>query len=274
MAGIFSDCRRRIAFSFFLLCPVIISFACSGTSDLPASEESPVAATATDTAVLPSPTPDAPDPTATTKPTGTPRPQPPTPEGLDAGWTLLMYDPFDGSGRAFPDTTLATSTGQVAISTRNGMSVWHATALKEYFGVGIAATASDLGDFFVSVSARQVSGSATCSYGILFRDTDDGGYLFAVQERARTFGLQYTSREGQSRVFFLKKYSSAVIAEGPNVLAVKATGTTVSLFINGAQIATVEDDGSLTGSIGLEVFVQQKGMEVDFEFDDFQVYGP
>jgi outer membrane protein assembly factor BamB len=265
--------RRRFALFCVLLFLVVVSFACSGTSSAPAEGESPVVAAATDTAVPPSPTPTVSEPTATAKPTQTPRPQPPTPEGLDAGWNLLMYDPFDGTGRAFPGTVLTTPTGVVRIAIQNGKSVWHATALEEYFGAGLTSTAGDFGDFFASVSARQVSGPAACEYGMLFRDSEDGGYLFAVQERARTFGLQYSSREGASRVFHLKQFSSAIIADGPNVLAVNAVGNAITLFINGTPIAAVEDDGSLTGTIGLRVFVQQKGAEADFEFDDFQVYG-
>jgi hypothetical protein len=268
--------RRRGLSGFFLLCAVVLAFACSGTSPAQTTDDASDVTAETAAEASPSPSATPVEPTGTPRPTATPRPLPPTPEGLEPGWKLLTYDPFDGTGNAFPDfdLTVPPEAGRLTVTTRDGKSVWQASALQDYFGVGLTSTAGEFGDFYLSVSARQTSGPVLCEYGVNFRDSDSGGYLFQIQERARTFGLQYTSRDGQNRVFHLKQFSSAILAEGPNVLAIKAVGNAIMLFVNGQQIASVEDGGSLRGEIGLRVFVQQKGKEADFEFDDFQVYGP
>jgi hypothetical protein len=144
----------------------------------------------------------------------------------------------------------------------------------DFFGITLQSTAEEVGDFYASVVARQTLGPAACEYGLAFREGEENGYIFEVRERSRTFGFQMTSSSADNRVFNLDTFSSAIQPDGPNVLAVKAEGETLTLFINGIQVASVEDDGSHAGTVGLQILVENQGTEAEFEFDDFQIYGP
>jgi hypothetical protein len=200
----------------------------------------------------------------------------PTPVKIDEDWKLLMSETFYESSSVFPDHEINASNGSLAVSTENGKSIWKLQYENGVIGLGDFPFPTDTyTDFYYSVTGRQIKCPATCRYGIMFRNTDEGGYEFTIQESDRAFNFFYiASGGGKNKVFNNIAYSSAIQSGSPNALAVKAEGSQISLWINDTLVAQVQSDISLSGNVGISVLASGDSGEAEFEFDDFQVYGP
>jgi hypothetical protein len=68
--------------------------------------------------------------------------------------------------------------------------------------------------------------------------------------------------------------TSAINPDGPNQLMVEAIGPSLYFFINGEEVASVEDDTLESGSIGLVFELFDEGRELLIEFDNVIVSKP
>lgn len=130
-------------------------------------------------------------------------------------------------------------------------------------------------DFVLEVDARQRSGPADSSYGVLFRSNGiDQFYRFDVTgnglylaERRNADGT-WTPLTGDWK-------SSAVINQGLNVanrLKVIANGPELSFFVNDILLEQVTDSTYSSGSIALDAGTFA-GTNLQVSFDDLVVYG-
>lgn len=130
-------------------------------------------------------------------------------------------------------------------------------------------------DFVLEVDARQRSGPADSSYGVLFRSNGaDQFYRFDVTgnglylaERRNADGT-WTPLTGDWK-------SSAVINQGLNVanrLKVIANGPELSFFVNDILLEQVTDSTYSSGFIALDAGTFA-GANLQVSFDDLVVYG-
>lgn len=134
----------------------------------------------------------------------------------------------------------------------------------------------EFADFALEVEARQVSGSESSTYGVLFRMvsprefyrfeiTGDGMYLL---ERHDANG---------SRVLFVDDWRDTVaINRGlntVNVLKVVADGSQIAVFVNDVLLEEVVDEGYGEGNIALDVGTFD-GAGTQVSFDNLFIYSP
>ncbi len=259
--------RNRIFRIQLMLLLVVILIACSSSAEQRASQ---TASKQTEIAVSWTETPTT-TVTATVTTTSTVTPPPlPRPEIIDPNWELISMDTFDEYSRSFSAGGLPA----VTISLRDGKSVWKMKSNRSVTGFGlIASTVGKISDFYLSVEGKQTVCPTTCSYGLFFRELDERGYLFEIKERTQTFSFQLTTWSGTgNEVFNIDTFSSAINPLGPNVLAVMGDGDQISLFINDVLVTQVQDSTNLSGTVGIDIATWGKGIESEFEFDNFQVY--
>jgi hypothetical protein len=131
-----------------------------------------------------------------------------------------------------------------------------------------ANSTQDLGvsDYRVEVDAHIVQGSDGGT-GILFGATADGYYDFEISEGL--FGLwRYDDNSGNWTTLIDWTQSSAVLPyDQVNRLAVDRKGASMTVYVNGQMLGTV-NDGTYTGTaVGMEVY--SYGHYVDGRFDNF-----
>jgi hypothetical protein len=204
----------------------------------------------------------------------------PTPTMVNADWKTLVYDTFDNSTGSFIKGKWDAIDAIITISAQNGKSIWRMTTQKD-IADGIAdinvptSFGDSLGDFYASIEGRQTACSTVCEYGFWFRNSDKGSYVFSIQEQKGTFSF-YSSDRGTVSItsYNLDTPSSAIQGNGSNILAVKAEGINISIYINDILVNQIQSNISPKGTMGIYVSVSGTGSEAEFEFDNFQVYGP
>jgi hypothetical protein len=140
----------------------------------------------------------------------------------------------------------------------------------------------EFGDLYVSVEGRIVRGKGgdfpaidTCEYGYYFSMDSGDYYGFAVTEAKKKFnGWEYTTMMFHFKTGFnIQKNIPGIRTDAPNVLAAKLEGKKVTYYLNGILVAEGQGNKNPSGVIVLHVFYGGKD-KAEFEFDNFQVYGP
>ena len=256
---------------------------------LPPPTDTPLP-TPTDTP-LPTPT-DTPPPTATNTPlpppelptpTGTPTPVPvpptvagwsgglPTPAKSDViGWPIVFYDEFEDNGNKWPigeDFGRVVESSQVIDTTLawqfKGVQAFHLRLNVPYKAVS---------DFYAAVDVRRYSGVETVQYGIVFRQFDPANFYTYLVSDDKTFEAGAQVKERWYPLLGRTK-TKAVKPGQANRVAVKCEGPKITFFINGEQVAEIEDIRFRKGTLAL-VLSSEKADEGIVEFDNFELRAP
>jgi hypothetical protein len=208
----------------------------------------------------------------------------PTPQEVAPGWKALIVDTFDKPSKTFSDETHDYEDATLAVSTKEGMSVWDFTAKNDYAGIGLnipeikssgESTYSAIGDFYLSMEVRQTRCTSTCEYGVLFRSAGNDMYSFSIQEQKGTFDFSFTASALTRWKDFNRQTPSAAIQSGGwNRIAIKAVGSRISLWINDEPAAQADDSSVLSGRIVFIVMVNEAGGGAEFELDNLLLYTP
>jgi hypothetical protein len=258
---------RERTFNISLMMLVVILVACSPSAEQIAQQTADkgteITAPWTDTPTITVTS------TATQTATITPLPLP-RPEGIDESWELLHLESFDLGSQLFP----AREVGGCTISVRDGKSVWNFLSTSGSNGLALnASIIGDLSDFFISVEGKQIACSGNCSYGLKFRSGSQYGYFFSIFERKQVFNFELVNFSGAGKTYNLETFTSSIIPDGANTIAVLAQDNEISLFVNDVMISQIQDSTNLAGKVGIIVTSSKIGSEAVFEFDNFQVYG-
>ena len=131
----------------------------------------------------------------------------------------------------------------------------------------------DVDDFVLSVDVPVAEFNGIFSYGVIFRSTPDGeAYMFEVDD----YGILVVYMPVEGDWVELVEYTEApaINPDGPNQIEVEALGPELTFFINGEEVAYVEDDRIKSGSVGLVVELYEPDSELNVEFDNFVVSEP
>jgi len=131
------------------------------------------------------------------------------------------------------------------------------------------------GDATLSIAGRLISGAASGGYGLLCRFTDADHYYFFLVNGEGQFLIGKQSAGISTGLSASTFQPSEAILPGnvPNLLTAQCVGERLTLSVNGAPIAEVQDDEYARGQVGvLAAAVEGEGMEA--RFDDFSIYAP
>ena len=192
-----------------------------------------------------------------------------------ANWNVVLNDSFDTNDNNwdtgdFNEPDNAAGTLQIA----GGRYHWETRATRDYATVASKSQSPD-GDFYVSVDAHQLEGSAVCSYGLLLRDSDAGVYQFGLADHDQQFSVfAWNEAKGAARVLIGPAASEAIHPGEVNQLAVIAEGTHYQFFINGQPVGEMTDDEWTAGHVTLFTQLCQTGDAAVIEFDNVELRAP
>jgi len=135
-----------------------------------------------------------------------------------------------------------------------------------------AASSWDIANFYAEVDAFYVAGPEDNSFGISFRQQDNGDmYIYS----ASTDGyFRLVKLEGGEFISIVDWTQTAVVETGPdavNRIAVLADGASITLFINDQVVDEVEDTSFTSGWLGLSASAPGEG-GIEVAFDDMRVW--
>jgi len=145
-----------------------------------------------------------------------------------------------------------------------------AFTIAELAGCNIAgAPGCTFGDLVLEADVRAVGPSAGGSYGFVFHRQDNGDSIdeYFVLIDPETGVVRVVHWSGANGAELLPPAPQPPVARGeaPNHLAITCKGTQVTVAINGAQVAQVNDNGPPTGVIGLRADAGAAPIEVRFD---------
>jgi len=134
----------------------------------------------------------------------------------------------------------------------------------------------EFADFTFEVEVRQVSGSQSSTFGVLFRmQSAQEFYRFEIAGDGM-YLLERHDANG-SRVLFVDDWRDTVaINQGlnaVNVLKVVADGPRIAVFVNDTLLEEVVDEGYAEGKIALDVGTFD-GAGTQVSFDNLYIYPP
>jgi CHAT domain-containing protein/Tfp pilus assembly protein PilF len=187
-------------------------------------------------------------------------------------WENILQDPFNDNRY---DWSLGVDDNQWRLSDRqikNGVFRWEAEAHQGFYWYAHPDHAS-LGDFYLSVDIRKISGPDDADYGVVFRvDENDNLYYFEIYDPG-----QYTlwrKSDGEWYELIGWRSSEAIHARQFNRIEVLAVGPEFSFAINGQKVSTTNDDYLEKGKIGLLIEMDQDDTRAVFEFDNLEIWSP
>jgi pSer/pThr/pTyr-binding forkhead associated (FHA) protein len=190
-------------------------------------------------------------------------------------WTVVIEDSFDTNDNQWDTGDVgepgnATGTLQIA----DGKYHWDVQAQRDFATVARKSHAPD-GDFYASVDVQQVSGPATCGYGLLLRDTDIGLYQFALADHDQRLSIfAWKESQGTARDLINSPGNEAIHPGEANRLSVIAEGTHYQFFVNDQPVGDVTDADWTTGHVTLFVQLCQTGDSVILGFDNMELRTP
>ena len=185
---------------------------------------------------------------------------------------MLLDEDFSDNRMSWPNASHSTAWlegGEYRLAPRQA---------HQFVAVG-APLSTPLGDVIVSARFRKVGGPQGGGYGVVLRDQEPGSrdgvrqagryYVLEVGDRGE---IGVWRRDGDVWVDLLPWTPSTAVRPGdePNDLEVWATGSRLTLIVNGVQVASQVDNQLPSGGVG--VFVGGDGNHVALEH--FMVRSP
>lgn len=190
---------------------------------------------------------------------------------VERGWVRELCDPFTTNQNNWSLGDAADKYGELTRSLTDNTYRWDMRAA-ENVNPWAAPTQWTFTDFFASVEARQLAGSDSGSYCLVFRKADDNNYYrFAISELQ---GFRVDALLDGTWNNLMDWSPAPAIRPGDwNQFAVSASGPAFTLYINDQEVATFSDWRLTRGGVGLAV-EGSAGQHVAVAFDNFEVVVP
>ena len=108
----------------------------------------------------------------------------------------------------------------------------------------------DFEDFDLSVDAWQEEGPADGYYGIVFRESNEGYYLFSVSSDGY-FDVGVVEGDEYTELVRRRRHDAIQRGSGVNRLRVVAQGHNYAFYVNDVRVATLADETFRHGAVGL-----------------------
>ena len=185
-----------------------------------------------------------------------------------ARWPLRLYEDFTDNQAGWEvgedEDELSTTRQEV----KGGKYRWRAEA-RDGFGWWLCAPVDNLGDFSLSVEARQVTGESVAEYGVVFRVDGDDCYAFSLRDDGRaTVWLEV----GEERRALLEaNVAEALRAGEENRLTVVGFGRHFVFLVNEQVVGELDDAALPHGKVGLLMGLEKAGDSAVVEFGRFEL---
>jgi hypothetical protein len=190
-----------------------------------------------------------------------------------AEWSNSFYDSFESNVNNWDgDLDHELTTWNRSVS--NGTYIWSAKAKNKFIGwaSSFPLKITEFSDCFIAVDARELSGPPSASYGLTFRDNNDGAYyVFEITDNAFSF---FISQSHISTKLIDRTPSSAIHPYERNRIAVLATGSHFIFYVNNQTVAEFDNDKLSKGKVSLSIEMEFPGDQAIFEFDNFELRSP
>jgi hypothetical protein len=199
------------------------------------------------------------------------------------GWQLTVDDTFETNANGWIVSEAEDDWGSIDREVVDGAYRWEIEAsqavgrwctpeLGPELGGGGDSEGADVGDFYVSVDARRVSGPESAAYGLILRHTEGSYYLFNVRDDGYyQFNLWY----GFAWQPVLDWTQTTVVRPGQvNRLTVLAEEGEFEFYINDTFVGKAENDQLPAGETGLSISTAATDGLAVFVFDNFELWSP
>lgn len=242
------------------------------------------APTATDTPAEPSPTPESTatptEPAATTEPEPTDTVATETDEATPNSYApvsgdVLFEDDFSTNDNEWPEEYHEDDLGYYDsyLTEEKDYVVVVNSASEDGHVVWFEPTMDPLTDFVYTVEAAAETEAKSYLYGVVFRSAEDGSaYFFEMDFEG--FGVSMIDENEDWTQLVEYTYSDAVKPDEFNELRVEAVGSQFTFYINGEEVATLEEDSIPEGTLGVVAEVFEADGEIIATFDNVEVVAP
>jgi hypothetical protein len=201
---------------------------------------------------------------------GEPAPGPaPLPGEPEAPASNVLYqDDFSNSNSGWPEAADADK----AAAYLDGQYLMQAfTASQDVW----AHPGENFADVSIEVDATKFSGPDNNDFGIICRFVDDSNFYFLI---IASDGYQVIGKYDNNEIVYLSADQMQVTdavnqGSATNHLRADCVGSTLTLYVNGQQVASVNDTSFTSGDIGLTVGTFDDP-NVAVTFDNFVVFEP
>jgi len=192
-----------------------------------------------------------------------------SPADVPADWQVALCESFSDNTNEWSNGKSTDDYGTITRTLQDGAYTWDLDAKN---GVYWSAryTSQLFSDFYLSSANQVLSGPDATQYSLQFRWVDtDNFYTFLVNDKKQfRSDLMY---RGQWQNLIDWTDSDAIQPGGVNELAVKAEGRQFTFFINGENVAEMNDSRLKTGLIGVAAGLSDAG-QASVSFDNVQVW--
>ncbi len=192
--------------------------------------------------------------------------------GNNLNWPVVVSDDFERNQSSWPEGNEENAFAAIQRSFHEGA---YRLDIQSKQAANVCSTANaspEVTSFSASVKAWRVDGPNDAAYGIVFRQVDEQNfYYFAVIDR----GMFYVSAmiNQQWEILYPPETASAIFPGAQNQLAVIGEGNQFTFFINGQQVAELQDSRLAKGKVGLGADLSGPS-HLLMEFDNFEVRAP
>lgn len=182
--------------------------------------------------------------------------------------SVLLQDDFSDTGSGWDRTTTDNGT------TDYQDGGYHIFVQPEYYSLW-ANPGKSFTDVRVEVDAHRLSGVDDNEYGVICRYVDTGNFYAASISSDGFYGIIRLSDGNFEYVGMDAMQTSDAINLGSesNHIRFDCVGSSLTLYVNGTQVATTEDTTHASGDVGL--YAGTFGTPgIDIMFDDFVVSRP
>lgn len=184
---------------------------------------------------------------------------------------LLFADSFDSDINGWATGEFENDFNITEIAIADGVYSFTGTAKQPTY-MERRLPREEFSDFVLTVEATPTDTEEHYSYGLAFRiDSDGTGYSFEVGNDGLYAVLLF---DGEWQTLSDWTFTELANVGETNELMVVAEGETLSFFINGEALTTVQDATVSEGQIGLVVEIFEEGETATVEFDNLTVYEP
>ena len=183
-------------------------------------------------------------------------------------WRAVLTDTFDSNKNDWLNESSDDEFAKVNYQIIDGKYRWDATAHKSFIG-WVRADDKAIGDFYLSVEVRQISGPDSADYGVVFREDDNGDfYYFGVSDSGEYVLYGYF---GEWNTLIDWTETDLLRIGEPNRITMIGEGSQFIFFINDQYLTSITDDHISEGMVALAIEMAQENDQAVFEFDNFEI---
>ena len=179
------------------------------------------------------------------------------------------------SGQTWYEGELDDEEWRAALGFREDRYFVDVAEVKQEMQAVLGQTEDDFTDFDVATTIHGPGGNADLSMGLHFRRVDDDNhYFFGIREEREEFYVGVTEEGAWQEDLLLAGTTSDIQAGVPNRLAVRATGSHFSFYVNDTLVGEVEDERFSAGTIAVGIHIPDGAQPFTVAVDDFLLQAP